>query len=146
MRRIVGMSGIPNASASFQSVSPSFLCLFFFSPTWKRSYECLIISFYTLIYCPNLHTLRTKSDINRDGMGLFMLTSLSPSSSITLNNVCVDHLKDCTEGQFFFSDPIQITLEPQREMRQCEGLHGREKCFLLLVVQTKGEREVEIQI
>jgi hypothetical protein len=37
-------------------------------------------------------------------------------------------------------------MDPWREMEQPQGLHGRERCSFLGVVQAEGERELEIRI
>jgi hypothetical protein len=37
-------------------------------------------------------------------------------------------------------------MDPLREMEQPQGLHGRERCSFLGVVQAEGERELEIRI
>jgi hypothetical protein len=39
-----------------------------------------------------------------------------------------------------------VTLDPYREMEKPQGLHGKERCSFLGVVQAKGERELEIRI
>jgi hypothetical protein len=107
--RIDGRLGVPNDSTSLKSVSPSFLCLIIFSPTWKRSHESCIIYLLTTIYYPSLHTLHKIMDINHDGMGPFTPTSSYSSSSIALKFSCANHLRACVDSQLFLSDPNLVT-------------------------------------
>ena len=112
------MLGIPNASTSLQSISPSFLCLFVFSPTWKGSHENLIISLRTTIYYLTLHINSTPDYITYNGRHrscwnrVLHANKLVSSLSIALIFFCVDHLRACEKNQFFLLDLIQIISPP----------------------------------
>jgi hypothetical protein len=79
-----------------------------------KGYDRLFIPFHTTIYCPTLHTLHTKLDINHDDMGPFMSTSRSPSFPIALTMLVLFIFESCVDSQLFLSDLIQIT-PPQWE-------------------------------
>jgi hypothetical protein len=89
IERLVGRSGILDASNSLQSIIPFVLYLFVFSLTWKESPEFLMFTYNML---PEFTSIAYKMEIIHDGMGLFMPTSRFHSLSIALKYGCVDHL------------------------------------------------------
>jgi hypothetical protein len=84
-----------------------FICLYFL-PHGKGLMKVSLFLYVQQYTSLTLHILHTKMDINRDGMGPFMPTSRSPSSSIALNFSYVDHLRACVDNQLFLLDLIPI--------------------------------------
>jgi len=88
----------------FSPVCFSFFSLFVF--LFSRMKKVLWESHYYFTYNNIMHDftyITYEMDINRDGMGTFMLTSWSPSLSTALNNAYVDHLRSCADSKLFLN-------------------------------------------